>query len=156
MKAGWQEQQRLVHRADQKFQRPGGNAERYPDQKAGDEIAFHVKRYRPDLVSSASRAGGAGGRRSSGFTLRGRWRFFARGGFRLRAVLEIGSVPTVALQLKTRSGDKFGIRVAAACGTSRYRRIVHLLQIFLFKTTGPATVFINRHDNLQQSGIEKN
>jgi hypothetical protein len=70
-------------------------------------------------------------------------------------VLEIGSVPTVALQLKTRSRDKLGERIAAACGASRYRRIIHLLQIFLFKTTGPATVLINRHDNLQQSGIEK-
>lgn len=101
------------------------------------------------LVGRGSGACGAGCRCGwcSGLTLCS-CRYFCIGlCFRLRAILEIGYIPTAALQLKARSGDKFGIRIAAACGTSRNRRISYLLQIFLFKTTGPATVFINWHDS---------
>src|SRR5690348_4486647 len=62
-------------------------------------------------------------------------------------VLEIGDVPAAALQLKARSRNKLVKRIAATGGTSCHRRITHLLQVFLFETTRPTPVFINRHDN---------
>lgn len=62
-------------------------------------------------------------------------------------VLEIGDVPAAALQLKARSRNKLVKRIAATGGTSCHRRITHLLQVFLFETTRPTPVFIDRHDN---------
>src|SRR6185312_3039542 len=103
----------------------------------------------PICRPSVSRAGGACAIPGRGALALSHARFSFGLGLGLPAilVLEIGDVPAAAFQLKTRSRNKLVKRIAATGRTNCHRRITHLLQIFLFETTRPTPVFIDRHDN---------
>jgi hypothetical protein len=72
----------------------------------------------------------------------------------LGPALEIGLIPTAALELEARGTEHFAERFLATLGASGQRRIVHFLDIFFLETTIGTTVFVNRHHKLPAKSKE--
>ena len=141
------EQQRLVERRHQEMQHPERDAERHPDEQAGDEIALHRDASSRDeldgdvLVLDAAGAAGFRLGRASALRLGSSLRPWFRPSPRRpparpscrrpcplswrppAAAAEVGHVPAAALELEAGRGDELLQRALAASGAGDERRV---------------------------------